>query len=149
MRYTAKRPSYFVKRRLANGLVYRPDRRNRGLEQTNHLSQNQAKELQVIAGTYTPDLHDPAAVEVLLVLLEVCHILQLSDYRLGKIFGSHLHALATWGDIVPPKRRPPQLQRAWVWVPNTYQPRLYPIAADGTICIYPKEQDDQPSKEQE
>ena len=144
MRYTAKRPSYFVKRRLANGLVYRPSRRNRGLEQTNHLSQKQAKELQVIAGTYTPDLHDPAAVEVLLVLLEVCHILQLSEYRLGKIFGSHLHALETWGDIVPPKRRPPQLQRAWVWVPNTYQPRLYPIAADGTICIYPKAQDEQP-----
>ena len=136
MIFTAKRPSYFVKQRLANELVYRPKRRVRGLEATTHLSQKQVKELGMIAGTYMPDLHDPAAVEVLLVLLELCHILQLSDYRLAKIFGSRLHDLETWGDIVPPKRRPPQLQRAWVWVPNTYQPRLYPIEADGTIQIY-------------
>lgn len=149
MKFTQKRPSYFVKRRLANDLIYRPKRRTRGLEPTSHVSQQQVKELQVIAGTYTPDLHDPAAVEVLLVLLEVCHILQLSDYRLGKIFGGRLHDLETWGDIVPPKRRPPQLQRAWVWVPNTYQPRLYPIAADGTICIYAQEQDDQSKEEQD
>ncbi|MFN8466311.1 MAG: hypothetical protein U0X20_12210 [Caldilineaceae bacterium] len=148
MKYTPKHPSHWVKRRLASRLAYQPKRQNRGLEQTNHLSQKQAKELQVIAGTYTPDLHDPAAVEVLLVLLEVCHILQLSEYRLGKIFGSHLHALETWGDIVPPKRRPPQLQRAWVWVPNTYQPRLYPIGKDGTICIYPNEQDEHTNEEQ-
>ena len=149
MKHSTKRPSLWVKRRLANHLVYRPKRLTRGLEPTNHLSQKQMKELQVIVGTYTPDLHDPAAVEVLLVLLEVCHILQLSEHRLGKIFGSYLHALETWGDIVPPKRRPPQLRRAWVWVPNTYQPRLYPIGEDGTICIYAKEQDEQTNKEQD
>ena len=46
MRFTAKRPSYFVKRRLGSRLAYQPKRQNRGLEQTNHLSQKQAKELQ-------------------------------------------------------------------------------------------------------
>jgi hypothetical protein len=149
MKHSTKRSSLWVKRRLANHLVYRPKRLARGLEPTNHLSRQQVKEVQLIVGTYTPDLHDPAAVEVLLVLLEVCHILQLSEQRLGTIFGSYLHALETWGDIVPPKRRPPQLQRAWVWVPNTWQPRLYPIGEDGTICIYAKEQDDETNKEQE
>jgi hypothetical protein len=97
----------------------------------------------VIASTYTPDLHDPAAVEVLLVLLEVCHILDLSEHRLHKIFGAQLHALQTWGDIVPPKQRPPQLRRAWVWVPNTYQPKLHPIAEDGAIHIYSKPSDEE------
>jgi hypothetical protein len=139
MKFSAKHPSYWVRRRMANHLIYRPKRQAKGLEPTNHLSLQQVKALQAIVGTYTPDLHDPAAVEVLLVLLEVCHILQESEYRLGKIFGGYLHALETWGDIVPPKRRPPQLQRAWVWVPNTYQPKLYPIAEDGTICIYAQE----------
>jgi hypothetical protein len=104
---------------------------------TNYLSQQQVGDLRTIVDTYIPDLHDPAAVEVLLVLLEVCHILEVSDYRMRKIFGARqLHALETWGDIVPPKRRPPQLRRAWVWVPNTYQPKLHPIAEDGTIRVY-------------
>jgi hypothetical protein len=143
MQQSTKRPSLWSKRRLANHLVYRPKRLTRGLEPTNHLGQQQAKELQVIVGTYTPDLHDPAAVEVLLVLLEVCHILELSEQRLQKLFGSYLPALETWGDIIPPKRRPPQMRRAWVWVPNTYQPRLYPIGKDGTICIYAQEQDEE------
>jgi hypothetical protein len=117
---------------------------------TNYLSQQQANDLRTIVDTYIPDLHDPAAVEVLLVLLEVCHILEVSDYRMRKIFGArHLHALETWGDIVPPKRRPPQLQRAWVWLPNTYQPKLYPIAEDGAIRIYLAEDEtQQPDKEQ-
>ena len=104
---------------------------------TNYLNQQQAGDLRAIVDTYIPDLHDPAAVEVLLVLLEVCHILEVSDYRLRKIFDArHLHVLETWGDIVRPKRRPHQLQRAWVWVPNTYQPKLHPIAEDSTIHVY-------------
>ena len=86
---------------------------------------------------------------MLLVLLEICHILQLSDYRLGKIFGSRLHDLETWGDIVPPKRRPPQLQRAWVWVPNTYQPRLYPIAATARSAFMPRNKTSKRNKEQD
>ena len=104
---------------------------------TNYLSAEQFAALRTIVATYMPDLSDPAAVEVLLVLLEVCHILDLSDYRLRQIFGSRqLHALETWGDIVPPKQRPSELRRAWVWPSNTYQPKLYPIAEDGTIRIY-------------
>ena len=118
----------------------RPKVQMRSYIPTNYLSQQQADDLRVIVDTYIPDLHDPAAVEVLLVLLEVFHILEVSDYRMRKIFGARqLHALETWGDIVPPKRRPPELQRAWVWVPNTYQPKLYPIAADGAVQIYIRE----------
>jgi hypothetical protein len=127
----------------AAGPHARPRVQLRGYEHTNHLTQEQAGAFRTIVDTYIPDLHDPAAVEVLLVLLEVCHILEVSDYRMRKIFGARqLHALATWGDIVPPKQRPPQLQRAWVWAPNTYQPKLYPIAADGTVRVYIREEPD-------
>jgi hypothetical protein len=104
---------------------------------TNYLSPDQARALRAIVDTYSPDLHDPAAVEVLLVLLAVCQILDVSDHRLRQIFGSRqLHALDTWGDIVPPKQRPGELRRAWVWLPNTAGPQLYPISADGAIQIY-------------
>ena len=117
--------------------IARPKVQMRSYIPTNYLSPEQACDLHTIVNTYIPDLSDPAAVEVLLVLLEVCHILDISDYRMRQIFGARqLHALETWGDIVPPKQRPPALQRAWVWVPNTYQPKLYPIAEDGTIRIY-------------
>ena len=36
----------------------------------------------------------------------------------------------------PPSSVPAELRRAWVWPSNTYQPKLYPIAEDGTIRIY-------------
>ena len=112
----------------------------------NQLNAEQAAQFAAIVTTYAPDLHDPAAVEVLLVVLEVCHILDLSDYRLRQIFGSRqLHALETWGDIVPPKQRPSELRRAWVWPSNTYQPKLYPIADDGTIRIYAAPEGDAPA----
>ena len=115
----------------------RPKVQMRSYIPTNYLSADQLAALRTVVATYLPDLSDPAAVEVLLVLLEVCHILDLSDYRLRQIFGSRqLHALETWGDIVPPKQRPTELHRAWVWPSNTYQPKLYPIAEDGTIRIY-------------
>ena len=123
-----------------------PRSSSRGYEHTNHLTQEQAGAFRAIVDTYIPDLHDPAAVEVLLVLLEVCHILEVSDYRMRKIFGARqLHALESWGDIVPPKQRPPQLQRAWVWAPNTYQPKLYPIAADGAVHVYLREEPPAPA----
>jgi hypothetical protein len=100
--------------------------------QRNRLSNVQVDHLKAIAGTYTPDLHDPAAVEVLLVLLEVCRILDLSESRLEAIFSPrYLYALTTWGDVVPPKQRPARLQRAWVWLPNQYAPKLHPIGDDG------------------
>ena len=124
----------------------RPKVQMRSYIPTNYLSAEQLAALRTIVGTYLPDLSDPAAVEVLLVLLEVCHILDLSDYRLRQVFGSRqLHALETWGDIVPPKQRPSELRRAWVWPSNTYQPKLYPIAEDGTIRIYAAPEGDAPA----
>jgi hypothetical protein len=126
--------------------VGRPKVKVRGYLPAHQLSQQQVDNLHTIVETYGPDLHDPAAVEVLLVLLEVCHILDVPEPRMGQIFGERrLHGLETWGDIVPPKRRPPKLRRAWVWAPNSYQPKLYPIEEDGTICMYAKEPDEQPA----
>ena len=68
------------------------------------LSRAQLEQLQAVAQTYTPDLHDAAAVEVLLVLLEVGHILELSEGQLDRIFGPRcLRVLNTWGDVIPPR----------------------------------------------
>ena len=104
----------------------------------NQLSFDQLDHLRSIATTYTPDLHDAAAVEVLLVLLEVCYILELSPSRLNYIFGKrHLHTLLTWGDILPAMRRPAHVRRAWVWVSNRPRPRLYAINEEGCIQIDP------------
>jgi hypothetical protein len=115
----------------------RPKVQMRSYIPTNYLSPEQARELAKVVDTCSPDLHDPAAVEVLLVLLAVCHILDISDYRLRQIFGSRqLHALEARGDIVPPKQRPAELRRAWVWVSNRARPTLYPIGADGAIHLH-------------
>jgi hypothetical protein len=111
--------------------------RLRGSLPTRRFTTRQIEHLRMIINTLAHDLHDPATVEILLVLLEVFYTLDVSDYYLRKLYGARcLHALRTWGDIVPPKRRPPQLTRAWVWVPNRYQPKIYPIAEDGTLRIY-------------
>jgi hypothetical protein len=102
--------------------------------QRNRLSHNQLELLRSIATTYTPDMRDAAAVEVLLVLLEVCNILDLSPSRLNFIFGKrNVHTLLTWGDILPPMRRPSDVRRAWVWLSNRPRPRLYPIDEEGCI----------------
>ncbi len=128
----------------------RPKVQMRSYIPTNYLAPAQLGALRTIVATYLPDLSDPAAVEVLLVLLEVCYILDLSDYRMRQIFGARqLHALESWGDIVPPKQRPRELRRAWVWVPNTYQPKLYPIAEDGAIRIYAAPEPDAPADQPE
>ena len=92
---------------------------------------------RTIANTYIPDMYDPAAVEVLLVVLEICHILDLTPTVVEQIFGVRvLVALETWGDLVPPRRRPGLVRRAWVWLPNQSRPGLYPIGADGTIRVH-------------
>jgi hypothetical protein len=136
--YSSKKRNFCPgKAHLENKLTYRPTRRPQRVEPLLHLTQAQVAALRAITGTYLPDLHDPAAVEVLLVLLEVCHVLALSEWRLAQIFGSHLHALESWGDIVPPRRRPTRLRRAWVWVPNTLAPKLYSIEEQGIIRLYP------------
>ena len=102
----------------------------------NHLSAEQVGLFRAVANTYIPDMYDPAAVEVLLVLVEICHILDLIPTVLEQIFGVRvLAALETWGDLVPPRRRPGLVRRAWVWLPNQARPRLYPLADDGTIRV--------------
>ena len=90
-------PAGAAGQQAAAGPHARPRVQLRGYEHTNHLTQEQAGAFRTIVDTYIPDLHDPAAVEVLLVLLEVCHILEVSDYRMRKIFGAA--AAARLGDV--------------------------------------------------
>ena len=103
----------------------------------NQLSAGQAAQFEAIIATYAPDLHDPAAVEVLLVLREVCTILDFPLAELEQLFGARLlGALATWGDIVvSPKSRPAQVDRAWVWRVDRANPRPYRIDRKGFIYI--------------
>lgn len=101
------------------------------------LTPEQVTHMRLVVDTLARDLDDPAAVETLLVLLEVLYILDVPEYYLHRAFGiDRLRCLRTWGDLVPPKRRPQRLRRAWVWVPNHYNPRIYPIAEDGTLRLY-------------
>ena len=120
----------------AGPVMARPKLRHKRYPLMNQLSREQEGYFRTIANTYIPDMVDPAAVEVLLVLLEVCHILDLIPTVLARIFGARvLAALETWGDLVPPRRRPGLVRRAWVWLPNQARPRLYPLADDGTIRV--------------
>ncbi len=120
----------------AAGPAARPKVRHKRYPLMNQLSAEQVGHFRTIANTYIPDMYDPAAVEVLLVLLEVCHILDLIPTVVARIFGARvLAALETWGDLVPPRRRPGLVRRAWVWLPNQARPRLYPLADDGTIRV--------------
>ena len=94
----------------------------------NVLSVGQKQQFKCLIDTYTPDLHDPAAVEVLLVLLEICRILDLLPHEVDRLFTSRvLKALASYGDTAPPKARPSPIQRAWVWLSNQPQPELHQI----------------------
>ena len=120
-----------------SGPAARPKARHPRYPLMNHLSAEQVGDLRAIANTYIPDMYDPAAVEVLLVLVEVCHVLDLIPTVLEQIFGVRVLAvLETWGDLVPPRRRPGLVRRAWVWLPNQARPKLYPIADDGTIHVH-------------
>jgi hypothetical protein len=68
------------------------------------LSAEQLQRLQALAGVYLADLHDPTAVEVLLILFEACRIVGLTEPRLAAIFGARgLHAVRAWGEK-PPRR---------------------------------------------
>jgi hypothetical protein len=98
---------------------------------------DQIQRLRVIVATYAPDLGDPAAIEVLLVLLEVCRIFDPAEQTLSSIFWPRLlERLDNWGDCAPERRRPAQVQRVWVWLPNQQTPRLLPIGEDGMIWAY-------------
>jgi hypothetical protein len=102
----------------------------------NQLSVEQAGHFRTVVATYIPDMDDPAAVEVLLVLVEICHILDLLPSVMDQIFGTRLlRGLATWGDLIPPRRRPGIVRRAWVWLPNQPRPKLYCIENDDTIRL--------------
>ena len=74
------------------------------------LQQEQLTHIADIVGTYSADPDDPTSLEVLLVLQEVCHILEISHYEMVSIFGKRtLHTLRTWGNdigttAVPPAR---------------------------------------------
>jgi hypothetical protein len=116
----------------------RPKLRHKRYPLMNQLSAEQVGLFRTIANTYIPDMYDPAAVEVLLVLLEICHVLDLTPGIVARIFGARvLAALETWGDLVPPRQRPDVVRRAWVWLPNQARPGLYPID-DGTIRLHEK-----------
>ena len=91
----------------AGGPAARPKVRHKRYPLMNQLSAEQVGHFRTIANTYIPDMYDPAAVEVLLVVLEICHILDLTPGVVEQIFGVRvLAALETWGDLVPPRRRP-------------------------------------------
>jgi hypothetical protein len=114
----------------------RPKARHPRYPLMNQLSAEQVGHFRTVANTYIPDMYDPAAVEVLLVVLELCHILDLTPAVVERIFGARVLAtLETWGDLVPPRRRPGLVRRAWVWLPNQPRPGLYPIQDDGTIRL--------------
>jgi hypothetical protein len=102
----------------------------------NQLNPTQVEHLRAVAQTYVPDMSEPAAVEVLLVLLEVCHILDLVPSVMEQIFGATvLHGLATWGSLLPPHDRTSGAQRVWVWMPGATRPLQGRIDGDGAVRV--------------
>jgi hypothetical protein len=54
-----------------------------------------------------------------------------------RIFGPGMRErLETWSGEIPPRRRPSEVRRAWVWLPNESRPRLYPIDPVGIIRLH-------------
>ena len=102
----------------------------------NHLSVKQKKHLKFVIDTFVAYLHDPAAVEILMVLLEVCFILDLLPCELERLFTPRiLKILDTYGDVVPPKQRPLLIHRPWVWLSNQPYPKLHRLEPKGKIRI--------------
>jgi hypothetical protein len=102
----------------------------------NHPNPTQVEHFHAVAQTYVPDLDQPAAVEVLLVLVEVCHILDLPPVTMEQIFGANvLEALHTWADYIPTRRPHPGAQRAWVWMPGATRPLQARIGNDGAVRV--------------
>jgi len=126
----------------------------------NCLSVGQKREIQRLVAAYSPDVHgpgcdpscdpahdpghdpaldpvpshDPAAVEVLLILLEVCHILDLLPGEIDHLFTPRVvKTLETWEGAVVGARRPRQVGRAWVWLPNQARPQVRRIEAGGVL----------------
>ena len=122
---------------LDDPLHSRPKARRPRYPLMNQLSPEQVGYFRTLVNTYIPDMYDGAAVEVLLVLVEVCHILDLLPTVMEEIFGPRCppgprHLGRPHPPTPPPRPRPPR----WVWLPNQSRPQLYPIASDGTIQLY-------------
>ena len=99
------------------------------------LQQDQLSHISEIASTYSADTDDPTSLEVLLVLQEVCHILEISHYEMVSIFGKRtLHTLRTWGSDRPENGSPSKPRRVWIWCPNAPRPVRCKILDDGTIA---------------
>jgi hypothetical protein len=124
----------------------RPKLRNARYPMMNQLNIEQMAHFHEIAATYIPDMHELTAVEVLLVLLEICHILDIQPAAVEQIFGERvLRGLETWGDIVVPstagskaasKAPGQEPRRAWVWIPGRIGPMPCRIDENGSICVY-------------
>lgn len=99
------------------------------------LQQEQLSHISEIVGTYSADTDDPTSLEVLLVLQEVCHILEISHYEMVSIFGKRtLHTLRTWGSERRENGGPASPRRVWIWWPGSPRPALCKILDDGTIA---------------
>ena len=120
---------------------FRPPERLPRCPEMNTLSSEQQRQVRALVRTYTPDLHDPAAVEVLLILLEFCRILHLVPGDVEQLFGERVLArLRRWDGLIvyPPGRqpRPARLRRVWVWRPDRLAPQIYAVSAGGAIRIH-------------
>jgi hypothetical protein len=92
--------------------------------------------MRAVVQTYVPDMDKSSAVEVLLVVLEVCHILELVPSVVEKIFGANvLECLETWGNFIPLRESTDCSHRAWVWMPGATRPLQARIDADGAVRV--------------
>ena len=70
----------------------------------NQLSERQVAQFQSLAAIYRADLLDPGAWEALLLLLEICNILDLLPTVIERIFGEGIRArVETWSGGIHPR----------------------------------------------
>jgi hypothetical protein len=105
----------------------------------NQLSAHQVAQFQSLAAVYRAALLDPGTWEALLLLLEICKILDLLPTVVERIFGEGVRArVETWSGEIHPRRPPPPaagaIRRVWIWWPNAPGPVLCKILDDGTIA---------------
>jgi hypothetical protein len=99
------------------------------------LTQDQLSHISEIVSTYSSDTDDPTSLEVLLVLQEVCHILEISHYEMVSIFGKRtLHTLRTWGNDHRENGSTASPRRVWIWWPGSPRPALCKLLDDGTVA---------------
>src|SRR6476659_4858613 len=107
------------RRRTIDSLHLRVAGRRPRFPLMNQLSPGQVRQFQSLAAVYRADLLDPAAWEALLLLLEICNILDLLPGVVTRIFGPGMRErLETWSGEIPSRRRPSEVRRAWVWLSN-------------------------------